>query len=93
MKTMRVMTYKINKEKNEWEQDKEVDIKIKEIGFSTVSSQDLKLPKEKQLNMCFLYLEGTGYPDYKGEGEYNILEPDLNKLWFEKSKRKVRKSY
>jgi len=89
---MKVMTYKLNEEKNEWQQDKEVDIKIKEMGFSTISSEDLKLPQEKQLNMYYLYLEGTGYPDYKGESEYYVLKEDVDKLWFEKSKRKVRKS-
>jgi len=92
MKTMKVMTYKLNKEKTEWEQDKEVDIKIKEMGFSTISSEDIKLPEEKQLNMYILNVEGSGYPNYIGEADYYILKSDLDKLWAEKRKRKIRKS-
>jgi hypothetical protein len=91
MKTMRVMTYKLNKEKTEWEKDKEVDIKIKEMGFSTIAIDDTKLAEEKKLGMFHLYVDGSGYPDYIGEADYYILESDLNKLWFERSKRKIRK--
>jgi len=91
MKTMRVMTYKLNKEKTEWEQDKEVDIKIKEMGFSTIATDDTKLAEEKQLGMFYLYIEGSGYPDYIGEADYFILKSDLDKLWFERRKRKIRK--